>query len=563
MVSADSNFLCSESKQYYYDFLYGEEQKTVPDYIADHINNCQSCQQQLNQLKAALSEAQNLTQEQNQADSAETTMLQLHFAYIGKPVTCETVKPFLPTLLEPKLEVRTPTPITVHLDSCPECSEDLETIRRLNLNRKQLCRLSQLLADKSTKDKVSCSKAHAAILFIVLMTFRETDAEVLKHVCVCRRCRQALYEYRNAVIRDVGSEIQQTELPCQEVLAADIFDYVVPYGLDPIANQYAKFRESLTSHLRRCTTCLAKMQQLHETVYAIADRVDSEIATVYNIAESSEASVRSESTDLYRGFPINVDVIEPEKVRVVESPFDHSPAAALRQKLTATSLIPIIKAGIAAAAALLIGIGLLISTPSAKAVTIEQIYKAIEKAKNVYIASFVPDRKEPVQEKWVSRALNVYITKTGKQVVLWDLQNKVKKARHLDSNSVETTVLSAEMITEVGMTVTTFLGLVPFADLSVLHDNASWNKVASQDLGGITERVEVYDLTWSEKAYDGSVVFKKWRVFVDPKTNLPKRTEFYQKLPAEDEYTFISSMEIEYLSDSKMQSIIRDVFSGQ
>lgn len=558
MVSADSNFLCSESKQYYYDFLYGENQKTVPDYIADHINHCQSCQQQLNQLKAALSEVQNLTQEQNQADSAETTMLQLHFACIDKPVTCETVKPFLPTLLEPQLEVRIPTPITVHLDSCPECSEDLETIRRLNLNRKQLCRLSQLLADKSTKDKVICSKAHAAILFIVLMTFRETDAEVLKHVCVCRRCRQALYEYRNAVLKDVGSEIQQSEFPCGEVLAADIFDYVVPYGLDPAKDQYARFRESLTSHIRRCPRCLAKMQHLHETVYAIADRADSEIATVYNIAESSEASVRSESTDLYRGFPINVDVIEPEKVRVVESPFVGSSIVALRQKLTATSLRPIVKTGIAVAAALLIGIGLLLSTPSAKAVTIEQIYKALEKVRNVYVASFVPGKKEPVQEKWVSRFLNTYMTKTEKEIVLWDLQNKVKKTKRLGSNSVETTVLSAEMVTEIGTTVTTFLGLVPFADLSVLPDNASWNKVASQGLGGITERVEVYDLTWDEKAYDGSVVFKKWRVFVDPKTNLPKITEFYEKSPADTNYNLRSGKIVEYLSDSEMQEFIKE-----
>ena len=557
MVVGNPIPVCEEAKLYYYDFILGEGHELIPEHIVQHINQCQNCREELNELKVALSQADSIDTEQNRVNSATATMLQLHFAYIGKPVTCETVKPFLPTLLEPQLEIRTPTPITVHLDSCPECSEDLETIRRLNLNRKQLCRLSQLLADKSTKDKVSCSKAHAAILFIVLMTFRETDAEVLKHVCVCRRCRQALYEYRNAVIRDVGSEIQQTELPCQEVLAADIFDYVVPYGLDPIANQYAKFRESLTSHLRRCTTCLAKMQQLHETVYAIADRADSEIATVYNIAESSEASVRSESTDLYRGFPINVDVIEPEKVRVVESPFVHSPAAVLRQKLTATSLRPIVKTGIAVAAALLIGIGLLLNTPSAKAVTIEQIYKAIEKARNVYIASFIPDKKEPVQEKWVSRFLNIYMTKTEKEIVLWDLQNKVKKTKRLGSNSVETTVLSAEMVTEIGTTVTTFLGLVPFADLSTLPDNASWSHIAGQYLGSIIKGVEVYDLTWSEKAYDGSIVFKKWRVFVDPKTNLPKITEFYEKSPADGEYILRSNKLVKYLSDSEIQTIIK------
>jgi hypothetical protein len=557
MVGADSNFLCSESKQYYYDFLYGEEQKTVPDYIADHINNCQNCQQQLNQLKAALSQTKNLTQEQNHADSAKTTMLHLHFAYFGKPVTCETVKPFLPTLLEPALEVRIPTPITVHLDSCPECSEDLETIRRLKLNHKQLCRLSQLFADKSVTGNAMCSKAQAAILFIVLMTFRETDAEVLKHVCVCRSCRQALYEYRNAVLRDVGSEIQQSEFPCGEVSAADIFDYVVPYGFDPSANQYGKFRESLTSHLRRCTMCLAKMQQLHETVYAIAERADSEIATVYNIAKPSEVRVESKSADLYKGFPISVDVIEPEKVRVVESPFDGSSIAVLRQKLTTTSLRPIIKAGIAVAAALLIGIGLLLNTPSAKAVTIEQIYKALEKVRNIYVASFVPGKKEPVQEKWVSRFLNIYMTKTEKEIVLWDLQNKVRKKGYPDSNSVETTPLSAEVVDEIGTTLTDLLALVPFTDPSLLPKDAGWHQTTDLDAELITKDIEVYDLTWGEKLLDGSEIFKKWRVFVNRKTNFPQRTEFYEKLPADGDYILKNVMVILYLSDEEIQTVIK------
>ena len=78
MIGADSNFLCSESKQHYYDFLYGREQKIILDYIVDHINRCQNCQRQLNQLKAALSEAQNLKPDQHQVSLTETTMLQLH-----------------------------------------------------------------------------------------------------------------------------------------------------------------------------------------------------------------------------------------------------------------------------------------------------------------------------------------------------------------------------------------------------------------------------------------------------------------------------------------------------
>jgi hypothetical protein len=558
MVAANLNSLCEEAELYYYDFILGKKDELIPEHIVQHISQCQNCQEQLNQLKVTLSQADSPDSEQSQANAAAATMLKLHFGYLGKPVTCQTVRPFLPTLLDLILSVRIPTPITAHLDNCQQCSEDLEMIRRLNLNRNQLSRLSQLFAEVPSKDKVSCSKARAAILFVALMTLQEVDADVLKHICTCPDCHEALYEYRQATCEELENETEEKEFPCEQVSASDIFDYVVPYGLDPAKDQYARFRESLVSHIRRCPRCLAKMQQLHETVYSIAERADSEIVTLYNIAEPTEARVESESTDLYKGFPISVDVIGPEKVRVVESPFDGSSIAALRQKLTATSLKPIIKAGIATAAALLIGIGLLLSTPSAKAVTIEQIYKAIEKVRNVYVASFVPEKKEPVQEKWVSRALNVYMTKTVEQLVLWDLQNGIKKTKHLDSNLVETTVISDDIINETKGKMSGSLGLMPFYDISEIPVSAEWTRA---NINGfeVSNGTEIYDLTWTEKAYDGSVVLKKWRLFVDHRTNLPQRTEFYEKLPADINYNLRTRKAVEYLSDSGMSEAIKEV----
>ena len=393
------------------------------------------------------------------------------------------------------------------------------------------------------------------------MTLRETDADVLKHLCTCPDCRKALYEYRETVCKELDNETEPKEFPCEKVSAADIFDYVIPYGLDPAKNQYARFRESLCSHVRRCPTCLAKMQQLHETVYSILDSEESEIVTICNVDESAKLQAAGKSDNLYSDFPVKVEVLNrKDKAKAKESASTINFTAALRRRLSSMNLKPLAKVGFAAAAVILIAAALLLNTSTAKGVTIEQIYKAIDKIRNVYVASFVPERKEPVQEKWVSRALNVYMTKTKEQMVLWDFQNKVKKTRHPGSNLVETTELSAaQMITEIGMTMTTFLGLVPFADLSVLPADASWSQVTDQGLAGITERVEVYDLTWSEKAYDGSVVFKNWRFFVDPGTNLPHKIEIYQKLPAEDEYIFMSSMEVKYLSDSKMQSIVKEM----
>lgn len=561
MIAPDFNSLCKQAELYYYDFIFNESREPIPEFIVNHIEQCKHCQEQVNQLNGVLSQTEDYVElEQGQAGRAVTIMLKLHFAYIGKPVTCEIVKPFLPSLLEPALEIRVPTPITAHLDNCQQCSEDLETIRKLNLNRKQLRRLSQLFAEKPGEDNVSCSQAQAAILAVVSMAFRETNKEVLKHLCICPNCRKVLYQYRETVRKEYPhNRTEREKFPCEAVSTTDIFDYAVPYGLDPAKNQYAKFRQSLTSHMRTCPTCLAKMQQLHDIVYGIAERAESEVVTIYHIDKSAEAKATSESDDLYAGFPIRAEVMgREEKVKTEQPARTIDFGTALKQRVSAKKLKPLLKTAVPAAAVILIGVALLLHVPAAKAVTIDRIYKAIEKVKNVYITSFVPDQAEPTQEKWVSRSLNVYITKTGKQLVLWDIANMVRKSKQLDADSVETSQLSTEMITEIQNTITGSLGLMPFYDISDIPANAKWNSVADEALQAATEGIEVYDLTWPAKAFDGSLVFKKWRFFADPKADLPQRIEIYQMLTTDTEYTLISLIVVEYLDNGEMQELIKE-----
>ena len=54
------------------------------------------------------------------------------------------------------------------------------------------------------------------------------------------------------------------------------------------------------------------------------------------------------------------------------------------------------------------------------------------------------------------------------------------------------------------------------------------------------------------------MVFQKWQFFVDAKTSLPQRTEYYEKVFTDSEYTLSSVMEIEYLSDSEMQFVLEE-----
>jgi hypothetical protein len=545
MISHNPDINCTNARLYYYDFLSKETREGIPDGTLQHIKLCRNCQKEMNKLKDLLVQADEIFErEQRQKDSAISTLLKLHFEYIGEPVKCDTVKPFLASLADPVLQIRIPTPITTHLDKCRPCRDDLRILLELHLPHKYLCRLGQLLADKPAENDHSCSHARAAIAAVVSMDFDETNAEILKHLCTCPDCRKRLYLYRENARKELMlNGTNHNGFPCESVSDADIYDYCLPYGIDPADDEYNEFRESLTSHLRSCPTCLAKIQELHRTISNIAERAESEVITVYNIDESTKSKSRSES-ELYTGFPINAETAGTEQPTLVGL------TARLKEKAAAMNVKPLLKAGLAAAAVIVIGLALLFNVPAAKAVTIEQIYKAIENVKNVFITS-------SAQKIWASRSLNIYMTKTGKESVLLDLTNRLIMVKNFDTGSIETSPLSTEMVTETKKMLAGFLGLVPFDDMSV-PENAEWNSIGNDDLGTATKATEIYELTWLDRTHTGVTIFNKWRFFVDPKTYLPQKTESYRKTAGDNEYTLSSRMEVKYLSDSEMEAAVKE-----
>jgi len=562
MIAFDPNSLCREAKIYYYDFLYNESRKAIPQRFVKHMEHCTNCQRSINGLVAALSEAEERSEpQQEEHSSAVTTMLRLHFAYTGEHVTCDTVKPFLPGLLHPALEIRIPTPITAHLDNCPECTEDIERIRELGLNREQLCRLSQLFAQEVTGDSTSCSQAQAGILAVVSMALHETTKEVLKHLCTCRDCREALYQYREIVREQYLHEASgQAEFPCNEVSAADVFDYVVPYSLDPARDEYARFRQSFTSHVRCCPTCLAKMQQLHSTIYTIAERAESDVVTIYHLSESAGTEAASEPGDRYAGFPIRVEITsrrQPVRAQPVAS--ISSIVAALKEKVSTMNFRLLARAGVAAAAVVLVVGALLLYTQPARAMTIEPVYKALEKVKNVHVSKLVPGKREPIQEMWVSQTLAIYLTKTGNRFDLIDTYHRVGKSRMTDSDETETFPLTPASIATFEKKITRISHeLMPFDDPSNIPAGTIWSRVAGDSSRTNGYNLELYDLMWIEEDRGTRPVFKRWRVSVDPKTYLPHEVRLYRRLVDDSEYSLESVIVVEYPPTSKIQTVMKD-----
>lgn len=549
MISHNPDINCTNARLYYYDFLRKETREGIPDGALQHIKHCWKCQTEADRLKDLLVQAdERFDTEQSLKDSAISTLLKLHFDYINEPVKCDNVKPFLASLADPVLRIRIPTPITTHLDKCRSCRHDLKILLDLHLPHKYLCRLGKIIADKPTEDDSSCSEARSAIPAVVSMAFHETNADVLKHLCTCPDCRELLYQHRQVVRKElIRDGVINDGFPCESITTTDIYDYCLPYGIDPTEDEYNEFRDSLTSHLRGCPTCLDKMQKLHRTISNITERTESGVITIYNIDES----------ELSTGFPIVSETADTKDYIHKSKPAPVGIITRLKEKNLATDVKPLLKAGLAAAAVIVIGFVLLFNSQSAGAVTIEQIRKAFENAKNVCITSFEPSKTEPTQKIWVSNTLNIYITQTGEESVLLDPVNGIKKKKNI-TGTIESSPIPAGTTTKTKETVANFIGLVPLAELNLHQDDIKWNSVEN-DLESGAEGVETYELTWHERARDESTIYSKWRFFIDSKTNLPQKTEFYRKLVSDDEYILSSTMEIKYISDSEMKAVVNRV----
>jgi hypothetical protein len=117
------------------------------------------------------------------------------------------------------------------------------------------------------------------------------------------------------------------------------------------------------------------------------------------------------------------------------------------------------------------------------------------------------------------------------------------------------------MFTKTEKSLTSSLGLVPFTDINDLPEGAQWNPVEDPNVLAIVPGTEVYDLTWSETR-GLSTRYRIWRIFVDPFTNLPKRTEWYRKFNNDEKYVFHQYVTITYPNESQIRTIIQNEFGS-
>lgn len=552
------NHKCEDFKLYYYDFLFQKDKSQIPESVLNHLKSCKNCQNKMYNLKKSLIQAEFTDHlAGNNHGTPLSNMLKLHFSYVDQNVTCKAVRPFLPGLLEPSMHLSIPTPITAHIDHCPDCVNDLKQIGDLNLNEVNLLRLWRLFASKPDDKVITCSQAGSHIMAFVMLAFQESDEQTLNHLYSCKACQTAIHQYRESIREELLRKKENQQCYLSGALSSnELFDLTIPYGIDIAQYGKSESSQSRASHMRHCPFCLEKIQEFHSTIFDIAGRADSSIITKYNVAESSSYANADSSEGLYSDFPIHVEVSGAKRKTKAASNGSVINFTEVRKNNILTSKIKSFsKVGIAGLFIIAAFTALLFYSPNAKAITLSQLYTALDKINNIHVSSYIPGKAEPVQEAWLSRSINVQILKTNNTLVLHDINGKQTYAKDAGSDTI-TSPLDPKALENIKNSMRNSFDLTPFQSFSDVPQDAVWEKVADES----NDNVTVYELRWNSSAFYDEQILGKLRFMFKTNTNLPIRIDFYRKLNYESEYILESFKNIDFPNDGEITLIQKQVF---
>jgi len=219
----------------------------------------------------------------------------------------------------------------------------------------------------------------------------------------------------------------------------------------------------------------------------------------------------------------------------------------------------------AIAATILLAFVLFVSIRPEKAVNIERIYGALSEVENIHLSKFQAGRSNPDQQVWASETMGVKLFRTElgnqAQYTLWDTKNSIKMVKFLSTNSVQSVAITQQMLAELEKSAAGPADMVPFSDRNDIPSDAQWNRIDDREVSTAISGTKAYDLTWTAKSTDSqAAVHRKWRVFVEDRTNLPRKIEWYAKTSPEDEYVVERFVSIAYPSEDEIQNIIRNIF---
>ncbi|OQA02407.1 MAG: hypothetical protein BWY71_00022 [Planctomycetes bacterium ADurb.Bin412] len=454
---------CISAQEYYYDWLSPDLREEIPPETQEHLRHCRQCHGNMAQLQKILASQQDEAADSRPQNSDWSALLETHFSCLDRPMDCAAVKPFLPSLADPAGKVTIPTPVTVHLEHCPDCLHDFQTLQNLPLTHDQRHNLSRLFAGTSRPG-----------------IFWKTEKQIA-------------------------------------ALA----------GRD---------------HSR--------------TLQAILQRPNSGITTCFSLRSAHPQA--ENPANLQEAYSLQVLRHSPDTVlsTAANTP---QPAAGSRKKDAVLHLLRSRKFQTAAAAAvfLLFGMMFLFRPSTARAVPLQQIYQAVQEVQNLHISRTSPASRTPLEEIWISKESDLLVIKNQAATVLWDLSRNIRKIKAPGTDGMQTQLLDEGQVNNQKKYMERFFDLMPFDNASSLPDNASWNQMPLENPAAAMPGTTLYELTWHQQQTSGVTRYSKWRCYLDPKTNLPQKTELYTSSNLENGYELINTTTAQPISKETLDQALQ------
>lgn len=531
-----SESLCHKAREYYYDLLCHDE-TTVPEAIARHVEGCSFCREQIRRLEESLAQAPHeSTTPEGPENNQGIEALSRHFEFLDERVHCSHVKPFLPELLISSRQVRIPTPITVHTENCPECGADLDSIRELGLRDDQLSRLGLFYGQVGHPSRSQCRAARPVASELAAFSIDRADSHTLDHVCLCLKCRTRVYRERALAMAGRCVPDERTGvLACHEVSPADVFDFVVPFGLDAdmIARTSGR-RDAVATHLRACPRCMEKVQLLHRTLYAIAERADSTVCTVCRTEKEDEIQPQ---TGAYR-YPIHVQVLRQEPTRTALFGF----RTGLRNK-SALAIAAVIVGGV---------LSLIPLSTATGEMDVGRVRKAVGRIHNVHITRSQSEGSAPYFEMWLAADRQTVVTKVDKEYTVHEFGKRLTTV-YTPGSPPRTGPLPAEASDNCREFMTTVFRNMIFAHASETDRFSQAQYVASDRPG---ENWSMYELTQTDAGRGVASSRRQWKVFFDQILELPVKIKYSGQPSSGDGPIEVQVTKFTYLTRSAMESEI-------
>jgi len=215
--------------------------------------------------------------------------------------------------------------------------------------------------------------------------------------------------------------------------------------------------------------------------------------------------------------------------------------------------------GIAAVVAFLITIWFLYASLSPRGFTAaKQICEDLTKIDNFSISMYLADQKEPFQQIWASKPIEMTLLKNTNQnsdlLTLWDISRNNKMISTIADNPTQTENMThSKMLSELEEYIFYTYSLNRFYSISDIPKNAKWKQIQSTDS-------KVFELSWHQKDSVGKQQYYKWRIILNDNTNIPERTELYLKSNSDNQYILDRFCVISHPQQSEIRTIILEYF---